>query len=48
MWRTVPPPLPIGVMLKNSSAFGSKPTSRLGWTPVSTNHARSSSSIVIA
>ena len=48
MWRTVPPPLGIGVGPTNSSVAGSNPTRRLGWTPVSENQIRSRSSIARA
>src|SRR5918997_325412 len=44
MWRTVPPPLGTGVIPKNFSVLGSKPTNRLGCEPVSTTHRRSLSS----
>src|ERR1041385_7786772 len=49
MCRTVTPPLSaIGVWLKNFWLAGSKPTSRLGWGPVSTTQSRSRSSTAIA
>src|SRR5262245_42881474 len=42
MCRIVPPPLgSTGVLLKNFSVLGSKPTSMFGFTPVSTNQIRS-------
>src|SRR5690606_38127438 len=51
MCRTVfrsAPLLSTGVSLKNVSVLGSKPTKRLGCTPVSTNQIRSLSSTAMA
>src|SRR5690606_42133922 len=48
MWRTERPPLGIAVAGRNLPLAGSNPCSRFGCGPVSTNHTRPRSSVVIA
>src|SRR5690606_41142370 len=47
MWRTERPPLGIAVAGRNLPLAGSNPCSRFGCGPVSTNHTRPRSSVVI-